>query len=83
MKRRARQWEEIASIKGHLAENLKLSPCKAGGEGEGHTQPCNTVLPLSLPQVNSNIRLTGSWGSCSRVVLSKLWVAKEKIREHN
>lgn len=72
---------EIVSIKGAWSRVTK--PCQADGASEGHIQPCNILRPLPLPQINDNIRLTGSWGRGSLVVLSKLWDAMEKTREHN
>lgn len=61
----------------------KQNPCKEMDD-EVIIQPCNGhTPPFSLPQVNGNIRLTGSWERGPPVVLSRLWDTMEKIREHN
>lgn len=71
-------------LKGRCSRHTK--PCKEGEDAGVTVQPCTNApfsSPPPLPHVNDNIRLTGSWGRCCWVVLSKLWDTMEKIREHN
>lgn len=67
----------------HFIKEVTRNHAKKAVTAGGTVQPCSNPFQTPLLPFRHNIRFTASWVRGSWVVLGKLWVTMEKIREHN